>query len=226
MLYDASRAGNATAELFDAEYWQSRRAVSHARAGRGLTLFIDDGVRHWVLRHYRRGGWAAALLGDRYLWTGEVRTRPMREWRLMSELRAEGLPVPAPVAARYVRDGVFYRGDLITERIVDALPLSAWLERGAVALTHWRSVGACIKRFHARGVCHADLNAHNILVDTGGVVSLIDFDRGARRAPGGWEQANLVRLRRSLAKVSAALPRGRFGEPEWHALSQGYASAG
>lgn len=224
MLYDASRVSNATAELFEPEYWQSRRAVSSAPAGRGLTLFVEYGDRHWVLRHYRRGGWAAALFGDRYLWTGERRTRPMREWRLMSELHAEGLPVPAPVAARYVRDGFFYRGDLITERIVDALPLSAWLERGAVALTHWRAVGACIRRFHESGVCHADLNAHNILVDTAGTVWLIDFDRGTRRDPGVWQQANLARLRRSLVKINAALPRGRCGEPEWHALTQGYAS--
>lgn len=225
MLYDASRVGNATAELFEPEYWQSRRAVSRAPAGRGLTLFVDYGDRHWVLRHYRRGGWVATLLGDRYLWTGERRARPVREWRLMSELRAEGLPVPAPVAARYVRYGVFYRGDLITERIVDALPLSGWLERGAVALTHWRAVGACIRRFHASGVCHADLNAHNILVDSAGSVSLIDFDRGTRREPGAWQRANLERLRRSLDKINAGLPRGRFGDPEWHALCQGYASA-
>lgn len=224
MLYDASRVGNATPELFEPEYWQSRRAVSRALAGRGLTLFVEYGGRQWVLRHYRRGGWAAALLGDRYLWTGEARSRPMREWRLMSELRAEGLPVPAPVAARYVRAGLFYRGDLITERIVDALPLSGWLERGAVALTHWLAVGACIRRFHASGVCHADLNAHNILLDQAGDVSLIDFDRGTRREPGEWQRANLVRLHRSLRKISAAMPRGRFGEPEWHALIQGYAS--
>jgi 3-deoxy-D-manno-octulosonic acid kinase len=224
MLYDASRVSNASAEIFEPEYWQSRRAVSRALAGRGLTLFIDYGGRHWVLRHYHRGGRVAALLGDRYLWTGESRARPMREWRLMSELRAEGLPVPAPVAARYVREGLFYRGDLITERIIDALPLSGWLDRGGVALTHWRAVGACIRHFHERGVCHADLNAHNILLDKAGAVSLIDFDRGTRREHGEWQQKNLARLRRSLVKIGKALPRGRFGEPEWHALSQGYAS--
>jgi Lipopolysaccharide kinase (Kdo/WaaP) family len=55
-------------------------------------------------------------------------------------------------------------------------------------------------------------------------VSLIDFDRGTRREHGEWQQKNLARLRRSLVKIGKALPRGRFGEPEWHALSQGYAS--
>lgn len=224
MLYDASRAGNATAELFDADYWYTRRAATHARAGRGLTLFIDDGMRHWVLRHYRRGGLVAALFRDRYLWTGEARTRPFREWRLLANLHAEGLPVPAPVAARYRRVGLAYRGDLITERIIDAQPLSSRLERAPVSTSVWNAIGACLRRFHDRGVCHADLNAHNILVDAHGTVWLIDFDRGRRRAPGAWQAGNLARLRRSLDKVSRNLPAGRFGDSAWRALLDAYAS--
>ena len=45
----------------------------------------------------------ARLFGDRYLFTGEQRTRSAREFRLLAELSRRGLPVPAPIASRYVR---------------------------------------------------------------------------------------------------------------------------
>ncbi len=78
----------------------------------------------WVLRHYRRGGMIANVLGDRYLWTGAGRTRGFAEFRLLAALRARGLPVPTPVAARYRRKGVHYRADLITRRIGNATTLA------------------------------------------------------------------------------------------------------
>ena len=37
-----------------------------------------------------------------------------------------------------------------------------------------------------------------------------------------WRDANLVRLRRSLEKVTWALPAERFGEADWYALLDGY----
>ena len=67
-----------------------------------------------MLRHYRRGGAVARLSGDAYLWTGAGRTRSFAEWRLLRQLRRWDLPVPRPIAARYVRQGLAYRADLIT----------------------------------------------------------------------------------------------------------------
>jgi 3-deoxy-D-manno-octulosonic acid kinase len=85
----------------------------------------------------------------------------------------------------------------------------------------WRAVGACIGRLHARGVQHADLNAHNLLLGDDGAVYVLDFDRGRVRPRGAWEQAVLERLRRSLAKVTTDLPPGRFDETAWAALLTG-----
>ena len=65
-------------------------------------------------------------------------------------------------------------------------------------------VGALVARFHRVGIWHADLNAHNVLVAPDGLY-LIDFDRGRLRVPAvAWQQANLLRLRRSLLKLGAA----------------------
>jgi len=226
MLYDASRAGNASEDLFRVDWWRTRASVEATHGGRGRAVFIEGPERSWVLRHYARGGSVAKVLDDRYLWTGEPRTRPFREWRLLHDLHASGLPVPAPVAARYQRAGVFYRGDLITERIAGGRPLSALLaEPGGVAGEAWRSLGACVRRFHDEGVFHADLNAHNLLLDAEGRVYVVDFDRGERRAPGAWREANVARLRRSLEKIQRTLPAAHFGEDQWHTFLEAYAAA-
>jgi len=50
----------------------------------------------------------------------------------------------------------------------------------------------------------------------------VDFDRGGLRAPGLWCDSNLVRLRRSIEKVTDTLPLGHFGEADWSALLDAY----
>jgi hypothetical protein len=104
-------------------------------------------------------------------------------------------------------------------------PLPRGWRRRVMPLADWIAVGRCLRRFHDFGACHADLNAHNILFDRAGAVWLIDFDRGALRERGLWRDANLVRLRRSLLKVSDPLPPGHFTETDWQSLLAGYAAA-
>lgn len=230
MLVDPAaldREPDASAEsLFDPDYWRDRGGLRSTDLGRGSSWFISTGTASWVLRHYRRGGaLAARLLKDRYLWTGEARVRAFAEWRLLALMTARLLPVPQPIAARYRREGLSYRCDLLMGCIPDAMPVSRRLAGGVLAPDLWSAVGATIARFHAAGVCHADLNAHNILVDRRGTVSFIDFDRGRIRARGAWQQANLRRLRRSLLKISAGLPAGRFTAGNWAELLAGYVRA-
>ena len=168
---------------FEPAYWAARGELDEVTAGRGAAWFIGA-AGCWVLRHYRRGGFVARLSQDGYLWAGEDRVRAFAEWRLLAELAGSGLPVPRPVAARYRRRGMLYRCDLITQRIVDAHPLSSVLMSGSLDERTWRNIGAAVARLHAAGADHADLNAHNILVDGTGRVSVIDFDRGRLRRSG------------------------------------------
>jgi 3-deoxy-D-manno-octulosonic acid kinase len=133
------------------------------------------------------------------------------------------LRVPKPVAAGYRRAGLSYRCDLITERIAGARPLSAALASGALAQSTWQAVGTAIAELHAQGVDHADLNAHNILLDVNDAISVIDFDRGRLRAPGAWTFRNLARLHRSLEKISVG---DRFTAAAWDSLMAGYQAAG
>lgn len=222
MLYDASCLHHPDAAVFEPAHWQAQGALESARGGRGTVAFVRTAAdQRWVLRHYRRGGLMARLVDDQYLWTGADRTRSFREWRLLRQLRVWGLPVPQPVAARYQRAGLFYRADLITAELPVRLTVAQALQSDPLPAAAWRAIGACVGALHGRGVQHADLNAHNLLLGAGNAVYVLDFDRGRIRGRGAWEQAVLERLQRSLRKVTTGLPADRFGEAQWHALLDG-----
>ncbi len=208
--------------VFDPNHWAAQGRLSATAQGRGSAWFVKTEQEEWVLRHFRRGGMTARLLTDRYFWLGEERVRAFAECRLSARLHAQGLPVPAPVAARYSRHGLLYRCDLITRRIAGATPLSALLAAAPLSAAHWNGIGRALEGLHRAGLDHADLNAHNILLDAAGTVSVIDLDRGRLRAPGRWARGNLARLQRSLAKVCAGLPAERFDAACWRQLLDGY----
>lgn len=200
-----------------------RKGAQPLGTGRGSALLWTrkDG-QQWVLRHYRRGGWAGWVTPDRYLWLGLARTRAYREFHLLAALHAEGLPVPRPVAARIVHNGPSYRQDLITERLPGTVPLCNVLGERALSGDDWLRLGACLARFRDAQVGHADLNAANILVDASGTFSLIDFDRALRPASPAFQAASLRRLRRSLDKWAGKRQPFHFTEADWTALLAGY----
>jgi 3-deoxy-D-manno-octulosonic acid kinase len=226
MLADPAGLGNALQSdaeaLFDPDFWAARGELDAVDGGRGAAWFIGPATNQWVLRHYRRGGFIAGISKDRYVWTGERRVRAFAEWRLLEQLAKAGLPVPNPIAAWYRRAGLTYSCDLIIQRIADARSLSAVLRSVALPQACWHAIGAVIAKFHHAGVDHADLNAHNILLDAAQRVSVIDFDRGRLRAPGSWRLRNLRRLHRSLLKIARGLPPGRITPQAWDALMAGY----
>jgi len=224
MLIDGGIEPAAAAAFFTRPAASS--AEGRASSARGAARFIDAPGHRIVLKHYHRGGLVARLLDDRYLWLGEARVRAFVEFRLLARLHSAGLPVPRPLAARYARRGIWYRCDLVTERIGQAVPLSARLREGELPAALWQAVGAVIGALHRAGVDHADLNAHNILLDTHGQVSVVDFDRGTIGHAGGGGARNLARLERSLLKVTRELPAGRFTPAAWGALLAGYARGG
>lgn len=223
ILHDPGLLDVSTPAVFDPDHWAGRIA-GRAGRGRGQALFLETGEGpQWVLRHYRRGGLPGRLIGDVYPWLGAERTRAFREWRMLAQLHAVGLPVPRPVAAGWRRAGPWYRADLITVCIPDARPLSTCLAAGVPV--DWRALGALLARFHAAGACHADLNAHNLLLDARGAAWMLDFDRGRFRPPGPWREANLARLERSLRKVAGEAGAPAFDAAGWAALRAAYAEA-
>lgn len=223
ILYDADTISTPATDLFNYHYHRDRGALLGQSQGRGTTWFFTLHDRHYVLRHYLRGGKLAPLLRDRYLWFGLTRSRAFQEWRLLAQCTELGLPVPRPLAARVVRQGFIYRADIITHRILDARPLAQALTHASEAANQWRTIGHCIRRFHDAQIYHADLNAHNILITSTGEVYLIDFDKGRIGYQGhGWKRKNLSRLQRSLTKISQLLPSFNFTGSDFEHLNAGY----
>ncbi len=227
ILYDRSILNHISDASFTAAGWPSTKPVQGRlrSAGRGNTIIVSDGERDFVLRHYRRGGLMARVNRDRYSWLGAERTRAFAEWRLLARLTGMGLPVPRPAAARYQRRGCCYTADLLTLKAPGIRPLSVRIAVEPADEDFWRGIGRGIRRFHDAGVYHADLNAYNVQVDSNDGVFLLDFDRGAIRAPGAWQEGNLARLHRSLRKLQGLDPSLHYPEASRVALFEGYRSA-
>ncbi|GAB4362156.1 MAG: 3-deoxy-D-manno-octulosonic acid kinase [Gammaproteobacteria bacterium] len=223
LLYDADQIEPLDVRAFDPEWHARSGGLRGAAEGRGTTHFVTmDGIPA-VLRHYHRGGLVAKIVKDRYLRNGLESSRPWCEWNLLARLHALQLPVPRPIAAHVEMSWISYRGDLLTGEIIDARPLSRLLVGQSPDLVLWRRIGGTIRRFHRAGVWHADLNAHNILLDSAGEVFVIDFDRGRVIGPDEARlQSNLARLKRSLDKLSRLVPDFRFKESDWNELLLGY----
>ncbi len=229
MLVDAALPVVPEVQWLDPQHWTNGQDT--IAGGRGAARYVHTPVGEAVLRHYRRGGLVAHLSRDRYIWLGAARTRAFREFRLLAALTNAGLPVPAPIAAGYRRGGGVYRADILTKRVESSRTLAEILQADSADPVLAESIGRTIARFHAAGVHHADLNAHNILVDPTGDTWLIDFDRGELRKPAlAWQQATLARLHRSLRKLGAdrrqANTGGKsFNQQFWHPLLASYHAA-
>ena len=223
IIRDAACIEAGESQFYEASYWREREALVGSAAGRGSTHFFELHAERYALRHYRRGGLVRHLSRDLYLWTGLAATRAWREFEVLVQLRAFGLPAPVPVAARVQRSGPWYRADIVTRVIPDARTLAERLASAALDAANWQAIGATLRRFHIAGLNHADLNAHNVMLNAAGQVFLIDFDRARLCRPDeGWQGANLRRLRRSLDKLAGLQREFHFSEAGWQALLAGY----
>lgn len=197
--------------------------------GRGEAWFVTPvgaDTPTMVFRHYRRGGLIGRLVKDKYWWTGLENTRAWREWKITAALFSEGFPVPNAVAARVQRRAFFYTADLVTACLPNVQTLSEVLEEQQLSSDQWEQLGSLVARFHDRGVWHADLNAHNILIQRDGdqwTPLMIDFDRAEfRQQREQWRQANLSRLRRSFDKLKGLSAGFSFSDENWGSLMKGY----
>lgn len=138
------------------------RALPGGRGGVGAFLLRPDlGV---VLRPYRRGGLLRRVNRSRYL---GVAARPFRELRAAVAVAAAGVPTPEPLGAAVCWDAPgLYRGAFVTRELFGAANLWRFLqqapagERGPACA----AAAAAIRRLHAAGALHPDLNLQNVLV--------------------------------------------------------------
>jgi len=227
ILYDKAIINQISAERFTAGGWPHAEVLTGPlrSAGRGNTLFVGNVPRQFVLRHYRRGGLLGKIVRESYIFSGPDLTRSFMEWRLLDKLSANNMNVPRPAAARYCQRGTFYSADLITVRIPGVVSLSEYIAKEERGEEFWHRLGASIWKFHEAGVYHADMNAYNIQIDQEGDVWMLDFDKGALRPPGQWQQETLGRLQRSLGKILGLEPTLHYHGKNWDQMLGGYFEA-
>lgn len=218
------------------------RAGAHAAdtlrlEGRGTVYAVPapEGGR-WVIRRYRRGGWMAPLLGDRYLRRGPG--RPLVETRASEAARARGIATPRVVAGVVYPSRAFYRADLVTEWIPDARDLASLLfpvdgapgdpsRHDPVALL--AGAGSLTVRLARAGIRHRDLNAKNVLVAPAGAgpearFVVLDLDRASVHAPGSLDVRPMgARLERSLRKFERRTGH-QVPDDAWNALTSALAT--
>lgn len=189
--------------------WATARSERALDAGRGVLHVASLGSTLAAVRHYRRGGWMAPLLRDRYL---DRPPRPFVELSVSDALRSAGVATPKVLAGVATDAGIGYRADLATEWLEGGHDLLALLRPGAYPPEERaRALGAAgsvVGRAHAAGLDHPDLNLANVFVRHDGArwsAALLDLDR-ARLAPDDPARGrrNLARLRRSIEKAARA----------------------
>lgn len=198
--YDSDYISSPAEELFTPDFWKAQNKVIGSAQGRGTTWFIETEHLPAALRHYRRGGLFGKLVRDQYWFNGWQNTRSFQEFSLLNKLAKANVNVPRPLAAIAIRSGLYYRADLLSEKIANARDLVAILQDGALDKAAYHRIGAEIRAMHDAGVNHTDLNIHNVLMDAQNNVWIIDFDKCSEQAGDSWKQDNLSRLMRSFEK--------------------------
>jgi 3-deoxy-D-manno-octulosonic acid kinase len=210
--------------------WAAEAEGREHFAGRGAAYGAVLGGVRAVVRHARRGGVLASLLGDFFL--GEPRF--LNELEVSLKLSAAGVPTPALVAGVAYRAGPGYRADVATER-VDGRDLASLFfgpepPEGPGREAVLAAVARLVRGLHEAGFVHPDLQLRNVLAAGSPEAPqawLLDVDT-CRRSPAhdaSARRANLARFYRSWRKWNRRQGE-RLTASDREAFESAYQSAG
>ena len=190
-------------------------ASSQAGAGNRQSAFplrLDE-RQELFARRCRRGGLIASLLSDVYV---GLDPRPLTELSVSVEAMRRGIPVAEPMGAMVEWVGpALYRGFFLT-RAAHGMTLWEFVKTDddPTVRTHvLEQARASIATMHDKGLFHADLNLHNLIVTRTGesfAVMIIDLDKARlfdSPVSQAMRRANAVRLTRSARKLD---PSGKY----------------
>jgi len=193
----------------------NRRSAFRLNLAGGLELFARRG---------RRGGMIGSILSDVYV---GIAPRPLNELALTVEAIRRGIPVAEAMGAMIEWIGpALYRGFFLT-RAVRGMTLWEFLKTDDDPLVRSHVLGqarAAIDTMQNKGLFHADLNLHNLLVTQtreSFTVIIIDLDKARLfDAPlsAAMRRANAARLMRSARKLD---PSGQFLDATALSILQG-----
>lgn len=193
------------------EYAGAAASGAGNRAG-AFRLTVGDAPEMFA-RRAKRGGLIRFLLTDLYF---GFDPRPLRELAMTIEARRRGIAVAEPMGAMIERSGLgAYRGFFLT-RAIAGFTLWDFLQTDDDPIVRelvLDQVREAIDAMHERGLFHADLNLHNVMVENASdsfAIKLLDLDK-ARLEKGALStanrKANYARLIRSARKLDR---RGKY----------------
>jgi len=198
-------AGEITVAL---ENWRRGGETGLGNRGGGFRLNLD-GLPELFVRHCRRGGLVGAAMGDVFI---GLRRRPLNELSVADQAFKRGIAVAEPIGALVAWIApALYRGFFIT-RAMAGIPLWDFLrtDDDPVVRRHvLEQARMAIDTMHDRGLYHADLNLHNLLVserDENFSVIILDLDKARiidRPVPSTLRRRNSARLIRSARKLES-----------------------
>lgn len=162
--------------FFDRDAIEKSEGVS-SRGGRGQTLLFKKDGRDLVLRHYKRGGLFGKLVSDSFFCFEPHSHRAYDEFTLLNRMLELKLPVPKPVIAREISNGIGIVQDIVIERLNGYTDLSYVIAQRHLSSEEFISIGKTLKLFFDNNILHTDLNIRNILIDADRKVCVIDFDK-------------------------------------------------
>lgn len=207
--------------------WAAEVGERSIPGGRGPIHVARLGDRTVAVRHYRRGGWMAPLLGDRYI---DHPPRPFAELDVSERLRDAGVTTPRIVAGVVSDARPGYRADLATRWLSPGHDLETLLTPNvypeAARRAGLEAAGRTVGLAHKAGLDHPDLNAGNLFLMPRGSdawdAALLDLDRArVDSAASGTHERNLARLWRSLGKARRA-GRVSWSDADRAAFRRGY----
>ncbi|MBD1576847.1 3-deoxy-D-manno-octulosonic acid kinase [Vibrio sp. S11_S32] len=226
--YDEFLISESVAYSLDPCYWQENDKIIGSAQGRGTTWFVQTPKLAGALRHYHRGGLLGRIVRDHYWFIGWNKTRSYQEFIVLEHLLNNGVHVPKPIAARATKKYLCYQADILTEKIPNAQDMISILKKGPLSSEIYIKMGEEIRKMHAANVNHTDLNIHNILIDDGGKVWIIDFDKchieSSSTSNRTWPLSNMERLFRSFNKELDKHQIYWNKEQDWSALQAGYSN--
>ncbi len=145
-------------------------------SGRGTTSVHDlEPLGRVFLKRYAHGGLLRALTGGQFLAFGQPRSEA--EFEMLELVRGLGVNAPKPFV--YVTCGsMVYSTWLLMEEIPNTVSLVELSKRDPDAVIDaMKQLASQLMLLVNNSILHVDLHPGNVLVDSAGKVSIVDFDK-------------------------------------------------
>lgn len=201
---------SALAESGSLYAWARGRPNRDVFRGRGEVYGVTIGSSRAVVRHARRGGVLAPLLGDRFFGPPFfMQPRFVRELDIADRLNRAEVPTPRVLAGVLYPSLLVHRADVATERVdgtdLYSLFFAPDAPQGERRRQIFEAVGTLVRRLHDASFVHPDLQLRNVLIDGSNGAWLLDVDtcRRIRVRDEAARRANIARFERSWDKWNA-----------------------